>query len=251
MGVGEELMEIGDHHKTQHIPMAAGGLHMHFAKQEMDPSSHPLHSNSLPKEDQDLFLRAHFSAATPPMCSVNTAVVSLSSAAAMVAPSLIAVTTGDHPPPNISRTDESTPHQQRYESGDKTSSFLPALTQLPTAAAVQAMPTSKSGHAPTAETTPLPPPPSHTHTSSSLVEFASQQQQMEQQQQDLVMSLHDVTRVTNSVQAPISSLTPLPNDVLTAEEKLQDSSASPDVLTTSSSSAVAAPSAKNTSKLAS
>ena len=105
------------------------------------------------------------------------------------------------------RDKEATPSSTRHRRGaaDGTSeapsnlgsNFIPTLTRVP------------STQYPPLDATPLPQGQSMEYSTHS----AQQQQQQQETTAAPASTVHEVTQVTNSLHAPISSLTPLPNDV--------------------------------------
>lgn len=178
------------------------------------PPNHQLDSrqaNSLSKDDQDMFLMAHFATS-------QGATSHLATAKSATPPS----------PPTRDRSHHlHDRHASHYLLGDQRGkneghpqrnsavpsstvvsggggTFLPTLTQLgPTSSSMDTTPLilTASGHTPimeyplpSAASAPMDTPHHHTTQDLSATPF------------------HEITQVTNSVHAPISSLTPLPNE---------------------------------------
>ena len=86
------------------------------------------------------------------------------------------------------------------------SNFLSTFTQLPPQVTSQGLPSMGHTSSPM-DTTPIL---SSSHApASSLVDYANRLPQVMTGD----ASIHEVTQVTRSIQAPISSFTPLPNEV--------------------------------------
>lgn len=197
---------------AEHKPHPSRPDHQHVLRQSSReaespplPAAQPLmggggvahHSNAIPKDDQDLLLHAHFSSTN---ATINRPHVSSNSAGAHFptrggnedTPTLARYHHHhhhvSHPPPH-----EGLPEQAPPIPG---SNFIPTLTRIPS--------TTASQHA-----TPL----SSAHHHAPILEYA-----MDTSQQGSPVSHHEITQVTNSVHAPISSLTPLPKDALTSSE---------------------------------
>ena len=96
--------------------------------------------------------------------------------------------------PKDAATSTSSQHHRRGAAATSShlgSNFVPTLTRVP------------STQYPPLDATPLPHAPPH-----QVMEYAAQQDSAA-----ATATIHEVTQVTNSLHAPISSLTPLPNDV--------------------------------------
>ena len=139
------------------------------------------HSNTLSRDDQDTYLQAHF--------ATNFANSSSSS---------IPYSRDQEDTPPLSRYHY--PHQSMEEGTSATPPHAPntiisTRTQISTSShhVTDATPLS-CGH------TPILEYPNHPPSGTGL------------SQPDPTLSPHEITQVTNSVHAPISSLTPLPND---------------------------------------
>lgn len=180
-----------------HIPQ-----HMHRqSSRDLDHSPHqhhqttlPKHSNSLSKDDQDLFLHAHFSSGT----------------SAAMEHSITSNPPGAYPG---SRDKEEFGPAPRYHTHHPSpsegnggralhipitgSNFIPTLTQVPVTCS----------HLASRDVPMSSLPPSHT----PILEYPTHHMD-HAPQQDSAPSIHEITQVTNSVHAPISSLTPLPNE---------------------------------------
>lgn len=163
------------------------------------------YSNSLSKNNQDLFLHAHFSSATP----TASQSISSNSSGAYPRSNKDISSSSQHHHHHVHAPTESWPgpvgevvaqHDHVPITG---SNFIPMLTQIPPVTAPQHATPPSSTHSQRRHHTPILEYPAHPMDTTS--------------QQDPAVSLHEITQVTNSVHAPISSLTPLPNDVVGEE----------------------------------
>ena len=194
--------------RTDHAPANSGphgaGLHHHHhhhrsSSREAYPSPPPnphdiRQSNSLSKDDQDIFLHAHFSSTSSQQSVPSPAhhVVSRGSSDTPPSPSRLRPHHHTPLPPGVMGEGVNPLLAPSTIGGPN---FLPTLTQLgSTPSTLDATPLPTSGHAPIMEyplpthSLDTPPPP------------------------DPTTAYHEITQVTNSVHAPISSLTPLPNE---------------------------------------
>lgn len=169
------------HHPQQSHSHLPHGRH-HWQPHPTTPPS-PQLANSLPREDQESLLHAHFSSSTS-------------------LPNLHSSRGTDHT--HSSATSETAAQQQGLMGGagshPHASNFLSTFTQLPPQATSQGLPAI--GPPPPLEDVAIMP---STHGS---VEYANRIPTAPSGD----TTLHEVTQVTHSIQAPISSLTPLPND---------------------------------------
>ena len=194
------------HTHHHHQSSSSSNMEMESSVHLIPPGPAPLQhstSSSMPKEEQDSFLQAHFS--SPAITNHSNASIS----------------SGTYP---ISREkeDHGTLSQQHHyhqdvdrgsgQQGGKQdlshcnsaplSNFIPTLTQLPPqTTASQNLP---SIHASTNNA--IPP-----HSHAPLVDYPNCSVDMPQQ--EVSVTLQEITRVTHSVQAPISSFPPIPNDL--------------------------------------
>ncbi len=189
-----------------HEPMEVSGLTSHLLPQGHTPYTHhgnrqvqpvtppsPQLSNSLPREDQESLLHAHFSSATGPSSSQ------------------LHTSRGSHAHGNNSSLTPETDSRQpalpmeadagslEIGSNPPSSNFLSTFTQLPPQATSQSLPAIGPPH--TLGVTILP-------SSHGPVEYSNHIPSAPPGD----APLHEVTQVTHSIQAPISSLTPLPNE---------------------------------------
>ncbi len=207
-------MDVVVDYQLSHHPNRAGPhpqQHEHYqhhkssiVKQEVESPSHAphtpsnLHSSSLPKEDQVSFLHAHFSSASAPV--VNSPSIGSDSSEGYSVPPGREKEVGHPIPPPLSRyyrshQESEPPHHHNSIPG---SGFHhPMLTQ-------QIVSSSSRMNV-------TPPVLGHAH--SPVANYSNRpMDSLLQQDPPSSVSLHEITQVTNSMHAPISSLTPLPNE---------------------------------------
>ena len=175
----------------QHVPQEEHAGHRGDMHPQTPPS--PQFSNALPPEDQESLLHAHFSSSATP-----TSVVS----------------SGAGPPREDHSLQQRHSHQQQQQqevlsstgNPSHSANFLSTFTQLPPQVTSQCLPAIRRTSVPM-DTVPLLL--SSHGPASSMVDFPNRVSQVLTGE----TSLHDVTQVTHSIHAPISSFTPLPNEV--------------------------------------
>lgn len=167
------------------------GLAHHRLPRPLTPPS-PQLSNSLPREDQESLLHAHFSSSATPLPN-----------------SRLQASRGNHAHSNAMSESPSRQqhcsHPQQVPMGVETGSHPHASNFLSTFTPLHPQVTSHSLPA-------IGPPPSLgvaiLPSSRGPVEYGSRIPAVPPGD----TTLHEVTQVTHSIQAPISSLTPLPNE---------------------------------------
>lgn len=176
----------------------------HQSSQEVEsppllPSAPPLMgvgvAQHLSKDDQDLLLHAHFSSTN---ATVNRPHISSNS--------LGAPRGANEDMPPLARYHHHTPHQPPHEGTSEQAPHIPGSNFIPTLTRIPSTTQTSSQHA-------APLSSAHHHHHAPILEYP-----MDTAQQGSPVAQHEITQVTSSVHAPISSLTPLPKDALTNED---------------------------------
>jgi len=200
-GSSHEPMEVSSltHHSQQSYGFTSHGRHNRQQQPTSLASPSSQLSNSLPREDQESLLHAHFSS---------------SSATPLPGSHVHACSGESHPHTSTGSESGASRHQQgsahlQQQPGSLQegvagnhahgSNFLSTFTQLPPQASSESLPILAP---PSIGLAILP-------TSRGPVEYGNL---MTGAPPAGETSVHEVTQVTHSIQAPISSLTPLPNE---------------------------------------